>query len=158
MIADGWWLRSPEKACGPVASKVRSAMCQASLKPVWKLSLCTQWIAGMNFPLHRTYSPAAQSDCIEHGLRLQCFLYRNWRQLVMSGCLLDLFSRKVVGWTMFQNMPADLVCVALRRVIQLRRPPLRLIVHSDINRKVDKKMPLNVANRGKGFNLLKGRG
>ena len=77
---------------------------------------------------------------------------------VCLAVVLDLFSRKVVGWATFQNMPADLVCVALRRVIQQCRPPLRLIVHSDINRKVDKKMPLNVANRGKGFNLLKGRG
>ena len=45
--------------------------------------------------------------------------------------VLDLFSRKVVGWAMAPNMPAELVCAALTIAIQQRRPAPGLIVHSD---------------------------
>lgn len=45
--------------------------------------------------------------------------------------VLDLYSRKIVGWTMAPNMPAELVCTALQIAIAQRRPPPGLIVHSD---------------------------
>ena len=45
--------------------------------------------------------------------------------------VIDLFSRKVVGWSMSSQMKATLVCDALRMAIWLRRPPPGLIVHSD---------------------------
>lgn len=45
--------------------------------------------------------------------------------------VIDLFSRKVVGWSMNSRMKAALVCDALRMAIWLRRPPPGLIVHSD---------------------------
>lgn len=45
--------------------------------------------------------------------------------------VLDLFSRKVVGWAMAPSMPAELVCEALQMAIQQRRPAPGLIVHSD---------------------------
>lgn len=45
--------------------------------------------------------------------------------------VIDLFSRKVVGWSMSSRMKASLVCDALRMAIWLRRPRPGLIVHSD---------------------------
>ena len=45
--------------------------------------------------------------------------------------VIDLFSRKVVGWSMSSRMKASLVCDALRMAIWLRRPQPGLIVHSD---------------------------
>lgn len=45
--------------------------------------------------------------------------------------VLDLYSRRVVGWAMAPNMPADLVCSALRMAIVSRRPKPGLLVHSD---------------------------
>jgi putative transposase len=51
-----------------------------------------------------------------------------WLYLAM---VLDLFSRKVVGWAMAPSMPAELVCEALRMAIAQRRPAPGLIVHSD---------------------------
>jgi transposase InsO family protein len=45
--------------------------------------------------------------------------------------VLDLFSRKVVGWSMSSRMQAKLVCDALRMAIWQRRPQAGLIVHSD---------------------------
>ena len=45
--------------------------------------------------------------------------------------IIDLFSRKVVGWSMGSRMKAQLVCDALRMAIWQRRPVAGLIVHSD---------------------------
>jgi transposase InsO family protein len=51
-----------------------------------------------------------------------------WRYLAVW---LDRCSRKVVGWDVRDTMPEDLVSEALRRALAVRRPPARLIVHSD---------------------------
>lgn len=45
--------------------------------------------------------------------------------------VIDLYSRKVVGWSMSSRMKAQLVCDALRMAIWQRRPAAGLIVHSD---------------------------
>ena len=45
--------------------------------------------------------------------------------------VLDLYSRKILGWAMAPGMPAELVCAALRMAIEQRRPAAGLIVHSD---------------------------
>jgi transposase InsO family protein len=45
--------------------------------------------------------------------------------------VLDLFSRKIVGWSMAPNMPAELVCSAMQLAIAQRQPPPGLIAHSD---------------------------
>jgi len=45
--------------------------------------------------------------------------------------ILDLFSRKAVGWAVGDHHDADLSCEALRRALAKRRPPPGLIVHSD---------------------------
>jgi putative transposase len=45
--------------------------------------------------------------------------------------VIDLFSRKVVGWSMSSRMKADLVCDALNMAIWQRKPKRGLIVHSD---------------------------
>jgi len=45
--------------------------------------------------------------------------------------VIDLYSRKVVGWSMGSRMKAQLVCDALKMAVWRRRPPAGLIVHSD---------------------------
>jgi putative transposase len=45
--------------------------------------------------------------------------------------VLDLFSRKIVGWAMAPSMPAELVCAALSMAIASRMPAPGLLVHSD---------------------------
>lgn len=45
--------------------------------------------------------------------------------------VIDLFSRKIVGWSMGSRMTASLVCDALRMAIWQRKPKPGLIVHSD---------------------------
>lgn len=45
--------------------------------------------------------------------------------------ILDLSSRRIVGWSMSERMQADLVCQALRSAYWQRKPPPGLILHSD---------------------------
>jgi transposase InsO family protein len=45
--------------------------------------------------------------------------------------VIDLFSRKVVGWSMSSRMKASLVCDALTMALWQRRPKAGLIHHSD---------------------------
>ena len=45
--------------------------------------------------------------------------------------VLDLHSRKIVGWAMAPEMPATLVCAALQMALVQRNPCAGLNVHSD---------------------------
>jgi transposase InsO family protein len=45
--------------------------------------------------------------------------------------VLDLFSRRIVGWAISDRLKQDLALTALRRAIAIRRPPKGLIHHSD---------------------------
>ena len=45
--------------------------------------------------------------------------------------VIDLFSRKVVGWSMDDNMETPLVNNALQMALHNRKPPPKLIWHTD---------------------------
>lgn len=45
--------------------------------------------------------------------------------------LLDLFSRRVVGWSMSDRMPTSLPLAALDMALRMRRPPRGLVHHTD---------------------------
>ena len=51
-----------------------------------------------------------------------------WLYLAM---ILDLFSRKVVGWKLGETLEAELVVTALKNALGRREPPRGLIFHSD---------------------------
>ncbi len=53
---------------------------------------------------------------------------RGWAYLA---AILDVGSRKVVGWAVSNNLDQELALEALRRAIAARRPPRGLIHHSD---------------------------
>jgi len=53
---------------------------------------------------------------------------QGWLSLV---AVLDLFSRRVIGWAMHQILDAPLVIAALRMALAQRRPVKPLIIHSD---------------------------
>lgn len=54
--------------------------------------------------------------------------YEGWLYLAV---VLDLFSRRVVGWSMKECLADDLVTAAFGAAVMLRRPQPGLIVHSD---------------------------
>ena len=53
---------------------------------------------------------------------------QGWMYLAV---ILDLYSRKVVGWSLAERMTADLVCDAIDAAVRLRRPKPGLIFHCD---------------------------
>jgi transposase InsO family protein len=70
----------------------------------------------------------AQPDQVYVGDITYIWTHEGWLYLAV---ILDLYSRKVVGWSMGSRMTAQLVCDALRMAIWRRRPSAGLIVHSD---------------------------
>ena len=51
---------------------------------------------------------------------------------VYLACVLDLFSRKIVGWAISDSLATPLVCQALRHAMETRRPDAsKLLHHSD---------------------------
>lgn len=45
--------------------------------------------------------------------------------------VMDLYSRKIIGYSLSSRMTADLVCTALQVAIHTRQPPEGLIMHTD---------------------------
>lgn len=58
---------------------------------------------------------------------------RTWQGVVFFSFVIDVFSRKVVGWQLATNMRTDLVLDALRMALGLRSPgaDVALVHHSD---------------------------
>lgn len=57
-----------------------------------------------------------------------CWTEDGWLYLAI---VLDLYSRKVVGWALSERMTKQLVIDALQMAIWSRKPPRGLIIHSD---------------------------
>jgi putative transposase len=56
---------------------------------------------------------------------------RTWAGWAYLATVIDLASRRVVGWALADHMEASLVCDALRMALAERRPPAGLLFHSD---------------------------
>ena len=55
-------------------------------------------------------------------------LGKDWRYLA---AVMDLFSRRIIGWTLARNRTTSVTLRALRRAIALRNPKPGLMFHSD---------------------------
>jgi transposase InsO family protein len=55
-------------------------------------------------------------------------LGKRWRYLAT---VMDLFSRRIIGWTLARNRTTDVTLRALKRAISLREPRPGLLFHSD---------------------------
>jgi len=56
---------------------------------------------------------------------------RTWEGWLYLATVIDLASRRVVGWAMADHMRSTLVADALRMAVATRRPPAGLIFHTD---------------------------
>lgn len=112
--------------------KVSRLMRQMNLSPVWKRTFKPTTDSTHTLPvaaniLNRQFTPAEQNQAWVADITY-IWTQSGWLYLAV---ILDLFSRKVVGWAMSVTMTADLVCRALVMAIGARPTLIGLIVHTD---------------------------
>ena len=112
--------------------RVRSLMQQHGVRPVWKRKFVHTTDSKHDLPvaeniLNRQFEPA-QPNTVWVSDITYIRTRSGWLYLA---AVLDLYSRKIVGWAMAPNMAAELVCAALQMAITQRNPAPGLIVHSD---------------------------
>jgi putative transposase len=77
--------------------------------------------------LNRDFAPKASDKAYVQDITY-IWTQEGWLYLAT---VIDLYSRRVVGWSMGSRMTTQLVCDALRMAIWPRRSKAGLIVHSD---------------------------
>lgn len=112
--------------------RVRTLMRAHQLKTVWKRKFVHTTDSKHNLPvfdnvLNRQFTQTAANQAWVSDITY----IRTGSGWLYLAAVLDLYSRKVVGWAMAPNMPAELVCTALQMAICQRQPEHGLIVHSD---------------------------
>jgi transposase InsO family protein len=112
--------------------RVRSLMRQHHLRPVWKRKFIHTTDSRHALPvspnvLARQFDPAAPNQAWVSDITY-IRTRSGWLYLAV---VLDLYSRKVIGWATAPDMQSTLVCSALQLAIAQRQPAAGLIVHSD---------------------------
>lgn len=112
--------------------RVRGLMKQHGLRARWRRKFVHTTDSRHDLPvaaniLDRRFKPRAPDQAWVADITY----IRTGRGWLYLAAVLDLYSRKVVGWAMAPSMPAELVCAALRMAIALRQPAPGLIVHTD---------------------------
>lgn len=112
--------------------RARTLMRLAGLKPVWKRKFVATTNSRHDRPvaenvLDRQFRPTRPNQAWAADMTY-IRTAQGWLYLAV---VLDLYSRKVVGWAMAPTMPAALPVAALQMAIQQRNPEPGLIVHSD---------------------------
>jgi transposase InsO family protein len=112
--------------------RVRRLMKRQGLKARWKRKFVHTTDSRHQLPvadnvLDRRFNPSAPDQAWVADITY----IRTERGWLYLAAVLDLYSRKIVGWAMAPNMPAELVCTALQMAIALRQPKPGLIVHTD---------------------------
>jgi transposase InsO family protein len=102
------------------------------IRPVWKRKFVHTTDSCHTLPiadnvLDRQFKPAAANISWVADMTY----IRTRGGWIYLAAVMDLFSRKIIGWAMAPSMPAELVCSALQMAITQRNPLPGLIVHSD---------------------------
>ncbi len=76
----------------------------------------------------REFGPGVEIDRRWCGDITYVWTWEGWMYLAT---VIDIASRRVVGWAMADHLRAELVCDALRHAVSRRRPPPGVIFHAD---------------------------
>ena len=112
--------------------KVRRLMREAGLKPVWKKKFVRTTDSQHDLPvaknlLNRQFNPPQPNQAWASDITY----IRTKTGWLYLAAVMDLHSRKIIGWAMNPAMPAALVCQALQMAIGQRQPTAGLMLHSD---------------------------
>jgi transposase InsO family protein len=112
--------------------KVRRLMREAGLKPVWKKKFVNTTDSRHDLPvaenlLNRQFNPPKSNQAWTSDITY----IRTKTGWLYLAAVMDLHSRKIIGWAMSPTMPAALVCQALQMAVGQRQPSVGLMLHSD---------------------------
>lgn len=112
--------------------RVRKLMRKNGLKACWKRKFVCTTDSNHHLPvaeniLDRRFEPQVPNQAWVSDITY----IRTRTGWLYLAAVLDLYSRKIIGWAMGPSMPASLVCGALSMAIAQRQPAPGLIVHSD---------------------------
>ncbi len=112
--------------------RARSLMRHQRLKSSWRRKFVHTTDSKHDLPvapnvLERRFQPEA----VNRAWAADITYIRTRQGWLYLAAVMDLFSRKIIGWAMAPNMPAELVCSALQMATAARQPLPGLIVHSD---------------------------
>lgn len=112
--------------------RCRTLMKTLGLKPRWRRKFVHTTDSKHDLPvaqnvLNRQFDP----DAPNRAWACDVTYIRTDSGWLYLAAVLDLYSRRIVGWAMAPSMPAQLVCDALSMAISVRQPKPGLLVHSD---------------------------
>ena len=112
--------------------RIRRRMCYLGLKAIHKRKFKRTTDSNHNKPvapnlLNQKFSMSAK-DQAWVGDITYVQVGQKWLYLAV---VIDLYSRKVIGWAMDKRMKADLVCDALKMAVERRKLDEGLIMHTD---------------------------
>lgn len=112
--------------------KVRQIMIQQCLVTTWRRKFIKTTESKHKMPvaeniLNQEFNPDSSNQTWVADITY-IWTASGWLYLA---AVMDLYSRKIVGYSLAQRMTADLVCTALQVAINTRQPPKGLIMHTD---------------------------
>jgi len=112
--------------------KVMRLMREANLKPVWKRKFVNTTDSNHDLPvaeniLNRQFNPTKPNQAWTSDITY----IRTRSGWLYLAAVMDLYSRKIIGWAMSPTMHTELVSRALLMAIGQRKPAAGLILHSD---------------------------
>lgn len=112
--------------------RVRSLMKLHGIVPVWKRKFIHTTDSKHDLPIAENILNRQFEQSQPNTAWVADITYLRTRSgWLYLAAVLDLYSRKIVGWATAPSMPAELVCTALQMAIVQRNPATGLIVHSD---------------------------
>jgi len=107
-------------------------MREAALHPVWKRKFIHTTDSRHDLPVaENLLNRKFEADAPNQAWVSDISYVRTRQGWLYLAAVMDLFSRKIVGWAMAPTMPTELVASALRRAMQQRKPAPGLLLHSD---------------------------
>ncbi len=123
-------LRSDGVAVGRY--RIRRLMREQALRPVWKRAFVVTTQRDATAPVVENHLDRQfQVSCPNEAWVTDITYVRTRTGWTYLAAVLDLFNRKVVGWSTARRIDAELACSALRMALQSRQPAPGLLVHSD---------------------------
>lgn len=112
--------------------KIRRLMGEYGLKATWKRKFVHTTNSKHDLPVaENILNRQFDQDAPNRAWTSDISYVRTRSGWLYLAVVMDLFSRRIVGWAMASYMQTSLICDALNMALQQRKPPRGLLLHSD---------------------------